>query len=209
MELQQQQIEIALRRVGLTTADQLRWLLRFAEQDLKQLYPEERAALGHDLRLLPIAIKQAGQAGDTPAVTHSSRPNAPMDETVLQRIHHEIRSGLKKLLAVDPADRETWTFPFPESVGLGGWVDRNTKRVNFTLVTRFATRDETTIIMNAVMSLLLTAQGLARNCTTCRKPFVPVGRQEYCSPVCSQRARDSRRQKPVKKTKAIKKKKKA
>ena len=99
------QRDLAVRRIGSTARDQLRWIVHeFARRDLTTARPEELVALGYDLRALP-----------PPLGTLTRSPHAPLPVEALKRIHGEVNTGLRRLLAKGGGER---------SVGLRdqGWV---------------------------------------------------------------------------------------
>jgi hypothetical protein len=179
-------LELGKRRVGETQADRLRWLIGFTKTDLDALHPEERVALGYDLRSLVYG------AGAGNRQMSWLLPKTAMSEPVLRDVHEKISTGFNRLITAKANETRPWLFPLPDSIGLTAYTDSKSKRLRFIVGTDIRS-DETAVILHGVLDLLLNSGGVLRKCSECEGPFVPVRRQEYCSARCSQRARDSRR----------------
>lgn len=169
------------RRQGDSAEDRLRWVVDFARRDLSRLRPEERIALGHDLRwiaffCIPDAVGIGPAWGDLVD---------PMPDRRLRAYQREIAAGLRAL--VGEGERYVpWRLagrPVLARAGDRAW--------GFALA---FLGDERTDVLGAVATLLLKAGDRLRACRQCRSPFVArENRQRYCNALCSQRMRNTRR----------------
>ncbi len=156
-----EQIELAERRMGRTPTDLLRWVVEFAQGDLDLLRPEERAAKGYDLRVLPDLVNP--QVQRQPAKSWETRGGTyelgPMPEETLRRIHGELAAGLRKLFS-----GESWRMPKWDT-----WLYRSSPdraaRTRFGLMRQLDNEPET--VLSAVLDLILEAGGKLRACPEC------------------------------------------
>jgi len=163
---------LGVKRVGATAEDQLRWVVEFAQKDMKLLRSEERVALGKDLRLL---VPEGWEGIDT----------KPMDEAIVARLHSHISQGIKDLL-----DRNSGKWKLPRIGGLTLCRSEAPTRYQLT-----GEGGEFEGIVLGVFNLILRLGSRLKACDSpeCRKPFVATRRQLFCSMTCSQRERDKRR----------------
>lgn len=182
-------LQRADRRVGLSPAERLRWVLAFVDRDLDQLHPEERVALGWDFRAIALPFMPDVEIpGVKPGLQWSRRHNydatTPISEDKLRGYQKQLRDSLAGLFASEP---RPWRLPAVPSFtvvheGGGGYY------------LEFGA-DEEAGIVGAVALLLTRAGHLIRSCAQCGRRFVGLdNRQRYCSAACSQRMRNSRRQ---------------
>ena len=79
-----QELELAYRRMGRSPEERLKWLMQvFLKKDLDLLRPEERVALGYDLRTL--------------YPWHTGKKLEPIPDPDLRNLHGEIGEGLRRL----------------------------------------------------------------------------------------------------------------
>jgi len=187
---QLEQQELAVQRMGGTPEDRLRWVVRFARLDLGLFRPEEKVALGYDLR-------QFYQIG-----WFIKRTFGPMRERQLYHLQKQIIDGLRNLvtdprsyldgakLLCDP--QAGWYLPAARAQILR-LSPLGSKPAKFYMMRE--SDNEEAVILWGVAELLITAGSRLRSCGGCQSPFVARKRQEYCSPECSQRMRNLRRQK--------------
>jgi hypothetical protein len=174
--------------MGSDDEQRLGWVLTFGEKDLDKLRPEERIALGHDLRqLLPIGW----------GVTHAQ--GVPVAEPMMRHIQAVVREKIRTLLSDDRdvdammVDRKAgWSLPSGHD-RLVRISHAGSKRARFSLVSE---GDEQTTIVRGIADLVLRAGSRLRLCrnSACGKPFLATKRQEYCTPECSQIVRNRRKQ---------------
>lgn len=174
-------IAVLLRRLGATPQQNLAWVLDLTEKDLDMLRPEERVALGYDLRMVATFSlpRRSGPASDL----------RPMSDAALARYQQQIKDGIHGLLVT----RTPWAFAArpiltPEPTTRGR------------IACRLAFRgDEEAGIMAGVAHLIVAVGDHLRVCQECQRPFVATKRQAYCRSVCSQRTRNRTRDAKTKK----------
>lgn len=178
-----QQVKRAmLRRMGETPEQRLRWVVDFARRDLDTLRPEERTALGHDLRWiaywsLPDAVGVR---------TSLSDPREPLPDRRLREYQRQIAEGLRGLLA-EGGHHRPWKLPSRPVLARAG-----DQAFGFVLV--FEGEERADIIGGVANLILLQAGKRLHACLYCKAPFVSKeNRQRYCTPTCSQRMRNRRR----------------
>jgi hypothetical protein len=165
-------------RIGETPAQRLGWVLEFLRKDLTRLLPGERAALGWDLRVIAIFSLRMG-AGARGGLRSSLQP---MSDEALARYQEEIREGLRGLLSPDAT---TWRLPAEPA------LSRKPRSSGFEYL---FLGDERAGVLGGIANLVLEAGDRLRACRECGNPFVAKeNRQHYCTPACSQRARNRRR----------------
>jgi hypothetical protein len=161
-------------------------VLDFAHRDLEILRPEERVALGYDLRSIAVSMLPLGAGG------HGGLTIAPpgaMPDDALRGYQRAIADGLRTLLGRHP---EPWPIPAQPALALrpmGSTRRADNKGPRFRVIFQ---GDERAGILGAVAQLVIEEGDLLRSCRECGRPFVRVRRQEYCSVACSQRTRNRR-----------------
>ena len=180
---------LAEKRMGRTPEERLRWVIKFTRQDLDTLRPEERIALGYDLRMLaslgwapsPTLKGLGGQAyGYVVDV-------GAMPDEVLRTVQTEIARGLQGMMA---ETGQSWELPVPHKLYVSRMSPAGAKKTCFQVRWEGG---EPEAILGGVLNLLLTAGKALKACAECQRPFVARKRQIYCCPVCSQRVRDRKR----------------
>ena len=173
-------------RIGDTPVKRLAWLLRFMNTDLELLRKEEQTALGFDLQTLWLTVDAPEQA--PPVGTWI------MDRTELSETQKWIKDGLTALFSEKP---NRWIFPAPQEMRLVRKSALDAKRSDIALVPVWPMPSDfdgqRRNIKLAILYIVLAAKDSLRLCSECKSPFIPVRRQEYCSPKCSQKARDRKR----------------
>jgi hypothetical protein len=175
--------DLALRRLGATWKDRLRWAVHeFARRDLTLARPEELVALGYDLRVLP-----------QPVGTMTSSPHAPMPVRAIKRLHTQVNAGLRRLLSTDSAGLQ------------GGWVVPPPKRMRLVRIGDVfmwvqESRDEIASAVAAIGELIVHAGEDLKSCPECGRPFIRTGRRAFCEERCSMRVRNRNRPKEKKGT---------
>jgi hypothetical protein len=179
------QRDLAIRRLGATPKDQLRWLVHeFARRALALTRPEELIALGYDLRALA-----------APPGTLTRSRHAPLPIAAIKRIHDDVNAGLQRLLSSESADltKGGWEFSPPARV-------RVVRRGEFFLWVRDS-QDEVASILAAIGELIVRAgSGELRACRECQRPYIRTGRRRFCDERCSMRARNRKRPRKKKRT---------
>jgi hypothetical protein len=166
-------------RLGQTPADRLEWVLAFLKKDLSRLLPGERAALGWDLRVTAVFSLRMG-LGSRGGLRSSLQP---MSDEVLAEYQREVREGLRQLLSPDAIP---WRLPAAPA------LSRTQRSSGFEYL---FLGDERAGVLGAIANLVLEAGDRLRACRECGDPFVArENRQHYCTPACSQRTRNRRRQ---------------
>ena len=163
---------VARDRLGDSPESQLKWILDFAKKDLQKTRPEERVALGYDLR----GLISGNWSWNTNV--------GPMPDPTLRRLHSEITEGLKGLFN---QPQKEWNFPPPSIISVNRFNPLDAPDIRF--ITRYE-GDERTAILSGVLGILQKAKENLRACKRCKTPFVRVRRQEYCSEKCSQKKRN-------------------
>jgi len=172
-----EQKRLGRQRVGRTPEERLGWVVSFARGDLDRLRPEERVALGYDLRAL------------VPRTWGYRVPVAPLQEQDLRSIHEEVRRGVASLL-----EKGEWRLrATPRIVLMREEEEEEDQAVPSYRVGLSWRGTEAQAILGGVMDLLLDVGDRLRACAQCREAFVKRKRQAYCSTACSQRARDQRK----------------
>lgn len=184
------QQELALRRVGATPEERLRWVLNFTNKlDLDELGPGAKNDLGYDLWQITAPVGWLTQ-----------RRMGPMPERQLREIQRAIAEGIQALFAnrgrgealLDPG----WKLPVPRRARLIRLSDPGAKPTLFIRI--FDGTSEEGSIINGVADLILRAGGRLRSCVECGAPFVARKRQAYCETKCSQKARNRKKARPGK-----------
>ena len=168
------QRELAVRRLGATTAERLAWVVAFTRRDIAVARPEELIALGYDLRALT-----------PPLGTLTRSEHRPLSAPTIRKIQTRLTAGLRQLLTPNPAHEGGWTLPPPRRVRLvriGEFVTRIEE-----------SRDEVASILAAVGELAVRAGVDLRGCPECGRAFVRTGRRKFCSEKCSMRVRNRKR----------------
>ena len=173
-----QKMRRADERIGKTPEARLKWVFEFAKGNLSLAQPEERAALGYDLRALH-------RAGDW----HAPYLSGPvMPDWLVRKIHWAIRNGLDALFSARP-DNE-WNFPPPKKISLHRVNPLTSKQTRFQ---HYYQGDEKAAILGGVHDLLVECQQNVRVCARCRQPFIRIRKQTFCSGECSQAERNDRK----------------
>lgn len=176
------QRDLAVRRLGATPTERLRWVVEvFARRDLSLARPEELVAWGYDLRSLA-----------PPVGTLTRSPHAPLPIPTLKQIHTSVNAGLRRLLSTKRPDQHGlergWELPRPKSARLVNY-DGVILRVQ-------ESRNEFDSILAALAELILRAGNDLRACPECGRPFVRTGRRGlriFCGERCSMRVRNRNR----------------
>jgi hypothetical protein len=168
---------LADERIGHTPDTRLQWVLDFMRKDLSQMRPEERSALGDDLRALHDAERW-----------HTAYSGMTMPDRLLKTVHRDIRAGLSALFSERP-DNE-WKCPPPKTITIHRMNPLKSKRTRFQ---QYYTGDERAAIIGSVLNLILQCQDRVRACESCGQPFVRNRKQEYCTPECAQAERNYRK----------------
>lgn len=187
-----QELELSYKRMGRSPEERLKWLMEnFLKKDLDLLRPEERVALGYDLRTL--------------YPWHTGKKLEPIPDLILRSLHRKIGEGIKSLypkvgkksdLYSKTSEFLTlrshgWDFKPPKTITLRRMSDFYSKTSEFQ--TTWETKDEVISILGGVLGLIDKAGQRIRACIECENPFYSTKRQEYCSSACSQRVRNRKR----------------
>jgi hypothetical protein len=168
---------LARGRVGASADDRLRWAVTFAQVDLDVLRAGEREALGHDLRALSPHNYAYGQ-----------RPE-PLPEKEVRRLQERFHEAIQTVLGKP-------NRPLLLQLGSPTLVRVRIGRDGpYRPQLAWQTEKESDAIFGGFVGLLLDPEHRLRWCAECRGPYVVRKRQEYCSPVCSQRTRNRRKRK--------------
>jgi hypothetical protein len=171
-------MRLADNRVGRTPDSRLQWVLDFVKKDLSRMPPEERSALGDDLRALDYADRW-----------HAAYPaGLTMPDRLLKTIHRDLKAGLRALFSERP-DNE-WRCPPPKTIAIHRMNPLKSKRTRFQ---QYYTGDEKAAIIGSVVALLLQCQERVRACERCKQPFVREKKQKFCTEECSQAERNYRK----------------
>lgn len=173
-----QRMRLADDRVGRTPDSRLQWVLDFVKKDLSRMRPEERGALGDDLRALHNA--------DRWHTSYSS--GLTMPDRLVKTLHRDIKAGLSALFSERP-DNE-WKCPPPKTITIHRMNPLKSKRTRFQ---QYYTGDEKAAIIGSVVALILQCQERVRACERCGQPFVRNKKQQYCNEECGQAERNYRK----------------
>ena len=204
-----ERLQLADKRIGENLAGRIKWLLDFKDRDLNLLHPEEREALGYDLKAF---ISYGGSW-----LVSGFDSLKPIPIGLAAGIQAKVRQGFANLYPEThiysdsnmTSGSEVWDLPLPDQIFLVRTSPDNAKRSKIELRTSLvsvregrnkpmrAYVDPKKAILWSIANNILEGQeqNLLRGCSECRAPFIPVQRQEYCSTRCSQKARDRRRKK--------------
>lgn len=190
-----EQLELAKKRMGGTSAQLLQWVVDFAQSDLDVLRPEERQAKGYDLRALPDLV-EAPRRQSPKALSGVStgwrHPIGPMPDATLKAIHNEVGMGLRKLFGGsspnDPGNPGLWELPKRKANIYRSSPD-GAARTRFGIMWETGEPEEEAILAAAV-DLILEAGGKLRACPECQRVFVSERRQVFCTTEDGQRARN-------------------
>jgi hypothetical protein len=184
------EIDLATKRIGNTSEDCLRWVLKFSRQNLDLLRPEERTALAADIRLLHAIPLTDFSTPDRRLEEQFVQPDEPTSDQELRGLQAEIAEGISALLS-DPPGK--WELPTRKAF-LTRTVPPDSRSPRIIIRWEGDTRAMT---IGRIVGLILHFGDRLRACPVCHTPFLSVRRQAYCSPACSQHERD-RRKKAVK-----------
>ena len=167
--------ELGRARVGTAPEDRLRWVAEFTRRNLDALRPEERVALGYDLRALIVR-----------GWRYKLRVVGPLPEPELRAIQIELAAGLVLLLKGEP-----WfpRLPSPHLIRVRE-DDGSTYQTHLIFE-----GSEAQAIVGSVAELLVQTSDRLRECAKCKRPFVGREGKVYCSRACSQTVRDQRKRK--------------
>lgn len=183
---QMDRFKAAVERITpLPVKERLRRVLTFSEETtLTDLNAEALDTLAWNLRALgalsarPSLVQPPGGLWNSDAV---------LDLEWLQRA---IKTGVRQVLAQPLGGR--WKLPSPRRGYLESGYDPIAKRHHFR-TGWFGDEHGHDAIVEGVWGLFVACGWALRACAECRKPFIAVRRQEYCSPGCSQRTRNQRK----------------
>ncbi len=188
MQRGNEELMLARKRMGDTPDKRLTWLLDFLRLDLDVKRPEERVALGYDLRMLGMESTPVGRGSGLAGVGRSHfAPAGPMPDDTLRDLQRELAEAIRGLLG--PSSR-AWQLP-PVRASIYRFSFPGAKPVLFGM--RYDSEDERGGILWGAISLLQKAGGHLRLCPECQRIFLAVRRQAYCSAACSMRVRNRRR----------------
>jgi hypothetical protein len=163
-------------------------VLDFISRDLSALLPGERVNLAWDLRALTVYARNwrfEWKAAD------------PMPQVDVQALQHELAEGIKAILPSynsPPMPMRVlpsrWPRPIEATATIVSKAEPQSKGRRYWIV--WEGKDQEAIV-TAVWNIIMDVGDKLRACAKCGSPFVAVRRQEYCSPLCSQRTRIGRR----------------
>jgi hypothetical protein len=182
------QEELALRRLGATLEDRLRWFVHFAYRDLELLRHQEKVALGYDLRQ---AVAPVGWL--------TRRSLGPLPEPELRAVQRTLASGLRALVTERRDERELisdrtagWHLPRSGDDRLIRISSPQAKRAMFSVFSESAS--EVDAIVRGVADLIVRAGERLRGCVECRRAFVARRRQAvYCAATCANKFRNRKK----------------
>jgi hypothetical protein len=165
-------------RVGIEPEDRLRWLLQFGHLDSKQVGSQQRGAIRQEARafaaLQKIDPALRSRIAYFPPPTDAAQNG--LTDAQIWKAQKWLKEGLDRL-----RQKEIWRFvpkicyevDAPKGI-LWVRLEANSALEEFKALAYDALRE---------------ARIKFRLCPVCRKPFVPVRRQRYCSVSCSQKVR--------------------
>jgi hypothetical protein len=169
-------LRAASRTIGDTAEDRLRWVTTFARAPLLQ-HSADFAKAGDCLVALAWPVP--------PMVVVPP----PLSRETVTTLHDELRTILSDLVTRDAGST---VFPVKAPVQLARLTAMHKKPAMWATSRTIRTDDPRTDILLAVQHYVVAGGGRLLACLECRAPFVGRKRQEYCSEVCSQRARTRR-----------------
>jgi hypothetical protein len=180
-------MEKAAARVGSTAESKLRWLLQFKEKDLNSLTRGERIPLGNGLRCLPGSRPTHG-GKVARSVSFMMEGFEMPDEMIF-----ELQNWTMNFFAALASPQGDYEYEPPEKMLIHRMSPLKSKRIIFQQMPLFNSRGERPAVKDAIINIVLAASDKLRFCLQCKAPFVAHRRQAYCTPKCSQTARDIRR----------------
>ncbi len=183
------QLDLAKKRMGSSPLELLRWVADFASLDLDVRRPEERQAIGYDLRALPFVLtlptRRAPKALAARGQAHHQEAIGPMPEATLRAIHRGVAEGLRNLFA-----KQAWELPERKTYLYRCSAD-GAPRTRFGI--RWQAEGEKEAILSAVVELILSAGEKLRACRECGRVFVANRKQRYCTAAHAQKDRNDRK----------------
>ena len=165
-------------RVGLAPEQRLRWLLGFGSLDPNKITGPQRSAVVEEVRAF-VSVQEAD-----PAIRNQMRSwPPPKDGNPELMTRHEVWSAqawLKR--GIDLLRRsEKWNFRPQIKYELDAY--------NNMFWARMRADSRLELFKALAYDALRDARYKVRRCPECKRPFVPVRRQRYCSLRCSQAVR--------------------
>lgn len=169
-------VRAATRLIGATAEARLRWVTEFARDELPE-HPGARAAASDCLVALA-----------WPAPPWTAAP-APLAQKTIETLHAELR-----VIFLDLVTRTEGSTDFPVSapVQIKRLTVAHQKPAKWASARPITPDNPRVAILLAVRDLVLMGGDRLLGCLDCKKAFVGRKRQEYCTDVCAQRARNQR-----------------
>lgn len=168
-------------RVGLEPERQLNWLLRFGYLDLESATAEQRTKAMEEAHAFFVIHESEPEIRQQlrlyPAPVDGARGNLTNDE--IRDAHRWLRSGLDLL-----AQAKIWRF-YPR-------VRYELDAYRRLFWARLKADSRLELFKAFAFNTFRDARFKIRRCTRCKRMFVPVRRQAYCSTRCSQAVRTQR-----------------
>lgn len=172
---------MALKRLGATPANQLRWVLSFSQSNFGDTESEERQLVSEALRTL--ALSPFSMPEGLFGVRPSREINLSGSSFTLTEIE-ELQGGIGEMLA------EMIKYPGRVQLPVDGvFLERRpASKDGAQIGITWQAQDEKSAILLAVAGLILQTNRQLRACKQCHTPFIAQKRALYCSAYCSQRA---------------------
>jgi hypothetical protein len=178
------ELRLATQAIGDTHATRLAWLVRFIGENPATWHPAVRGVHGDCLLSLarPTLTNLAGGRALPGALT--------ADEIVA--LHGELRTTVRALLNTNPERFAHVSIP---TEGLTERLERLTSAGKKPAVfgVSYGFDKPRTAIFQAVKTLILQTGARLIGCPECQTPFLATHKAKFCTPNCSQRARNKKR----------------
>jgi hypothetical protein len=179
-------LKLATRTIGDTTAARLAWVIRFIGEDPAAWHPAVATAHGDCLQ----ALARGGIPDNLMGGVELPEVLTPGD---VAGLHAELRATVRDLLSKNPLGANKVTIPTEgDSESLVRLTQAGKKPALF--ASGHGHTSARTAVFQGVKDLIVQAGDRLIACPACGKPFIALRKQEYCSTSCAQRARNERRE---------------
>lgn len=171
-----EEVRAATEIIGRTAEERLRWVTAFARAEMRQ-HPGELAVDADCLVALA-----------WPVPPYTAVP-APLSRETVETLHAELRRIFRDLVTRTDGATE---FPVAAPVRIMRMTVVHGKPALWASTTRRLPTDPRTAILLTVRDLVIQGGERLLDCLECKGAFVARKRQDYCTDLCAQRARNTR-----------------
>lgn len=183
-----QRVTAAAERMGYTDEARLRWLIDFIQRDLSDLREGEWLDLCDDLLVFSLQIPRAA------SLSALRRLHPVYRKTVDHRSMRVVQRNLRQMVeAMVVVPRTLGDWPIPRTIGRYHLCrDFNGKITQAFVHEGSGKFSYPNAAIAAAINTLTGADRRILRCIECRRVFLAVRRQVYCTSACSQKARTRR-----------------